>query len=115
MGIVLVFPISFLYDDDCFECFCFVECNVPLIFQVFFNALRFFWHVTSSIRECFDIGWVKNVEFLGLFCIEDAISVPVVPHEVVAEESKKMLVVVNHGQRGEFTDGPKGGWSCVCV
>ena len=42
---------------------------------------------------------------------------PVVPHKAVAEVSKighlyERLVVVNHGWQSEFTDGPKGGWSC---
>ena len=44
--------------------------------------------------------------------------IPVVPHKVVAEVSKKRnlkerLVVVNHGWQSESTDGPTSGWSCA--
>jgi len=30
----------------------------------------------------------------------------------VAEVSKILVVVMNHGWQSESTDGPKGGWSC---
>ena len=61
--------------------------------------------------------YIYNCVSVFYLIVYTNVLVPVVPHKAVAEVAKvgnleERLVVVNHGWHSEFTDGPKGGWSC---